>query len=68
MFHADFQVFPRTPLHTQGAGDNWNRSCGLRADTERELDRFTIDRLMTVLNKLGKQVDVRIALRRQSAA
>lgn len=32
------------------------------------LDRFTIDRLMTVLNKLGKQVDVQIALRPQSAA
>lgn len=32
------------------------------------LDRFTIDRLMTVLNKLGKQVDVRIALRPRSAA
>ena len=31
------------------------------------LDRFTIDRLMTVLNKLGKQVDVRIALRPRSA-
>ena len=25
-----------------------------------KLDRFTIDRLMTVLNKLGQQVDVRI--------
>jgi predicted XRE-type DNA-binding protein len=33
-----------------------------------KLDRFTIDRLMTVLNKLGKQVDVRIALRPRSAA
>lgn len=33
-----------------------------------KLDRFTIDRLMTVLNKLGKQVDVQIALRPQSAA
>jgi predicted XRE-type DNA-binding protein len=32
------------------------------------LDRFTIDRLVTVLNKLGKQVDVRIALRPLSAA
>ena len=32
------------------------------------LDRFTIDRLMTVLNKLGKQVDVLIALRPRSAA
>jgi predicted XRE-type DNA-binding protein len=33
-----------------------------------KLDRFAIDRLMTVLNKLGKQVDVRIELRPQSAA
>ena len=33
-----------------------------------KLDRFTIDRLMTVLNKLGKQVDVQIALRPRSAA
>jgi predicted XRE-type DNA-binding protein len=33
-----------------------------------KLDRFTIDRLMTVLNKLGKQVDLRIALRPRSAA
>ena len=28
-----------------------------------KLDRFTIDRLMTVLNKLGQQVEVRIDLR-----
>ena len=27
-----------------------------------QLDRFTIDRLMTVLNKLGQQVDVQIDL------
>jgi predicted XRE-type DNA-binding protein len=33
-----------------------------------KFDRFTIDRLMTVLNKLGKQVDVQIELRPQSAA
>ena len=33
-----------------------------------KLSRFTIDRLMTVLNKLGKQVDVQIELRPQSAA
>jgi predicted XRE-type DNA-binding protein len=26
------------------------------------LDRFTIDRLMTILNKLGHQVDVQIAV------
>jgi predicted XRE-type DNA-binding protein len=28
-----------------------------------KLDRFTIDRLMTVLNKLGRRVDVRIEVR-----
>ncbi len=28
-----------------------------------QLKRFTIDRLMTVLNKLGRQVDVRITVR-----
>ncbi len=28
-----------------------------------KLDRFTIDRRMTVLNKLGRQVDVRIDVR-----
>ena len=28
-----------------------------------QLDRFTIDRLMTVLNKLGQQVDVKIEIR-----
>ncbi|MDA0204129.1 MAG: helix-turn-helix transcriptional regulator [Acidobacteria bacterium] len=33
-----------------------------------KLDRFTIDRLMSVLNKLGKQVDVQIELRPRSAA
>ncbi len=27
-----------------------------------QLNRFTIDRLMTVLNKLGQQVDVRISV------
>ena len=28
-----------------------------------QLSRFTIDRLMTILNKLGQQVDVRIDVR-----
>ena len=28
-----------------------------------KLDRFTIDRLMTILNKLGRQEDVRIDVR-----
>ena len=32
-----------------------------------KLDRFTIDRLMTVLNKLGRQVDVRIDVRPRPA-
>lgn len=33
-----------------------------------KLDRFTIDRLMTVLNKLGQQVDVRIDVHPRPAA
>ena len=33
-----------------------------------QLDRFTIDRLMTVLNKLGRRVDVRIDVRPHAAA
>jgi predicted XRE-type DNA-binding protein len=28
-----------------------------------KLDRFTIDRLMTILNKLGRRVDVRVEVR-----
>ena len=31
-----------------------------RADADVQLGRFTIDRLMTVLNKLGQHVDVQI--------
>jgi predicted XRE-type DNA-binding protein len=30
-----------------------------------KLDRFTIDRLMTILNRLGREVDVRIDVRRR---
>ena len=33
-----------------------------------QLDRFTIDRLMTVLNKLGQHVDVQIHVRPRVAA
>ena len=33
-----------------------------------QLDRFTIDRLMTVLNKLGQQVDVQIDVHPRVAA
>ena len=33
-----------------------------------QLDRFTIDRLMTVLNKLGKHVDVQIDVHPRVAA
>jgi predicted XRE-type DNA-binding protein len=32
-----------------------------------KLDRFTIDRLMTILNKLGRQVDVRIEVHPRTA-
>ena len=33
-----------------------------------QLDRFTIDRLMTVLNKLGQHVDVQIDVRPRATA
>ena len=33
-----------------------------------QLDRFTIDRLMIVLNKLGQHVDVQIDVRPRAAA
>ncbi len=33
-----------------------------------QLSRFTIDRLMTVLNKLGRQVDVQVSLQPRPAA
>ena len=33
-----------------------------------QLDRFTIDRLMTVLNKLGQHVDVQIDVQPRGAA
>ena len=33
-----------------------------------QLSRFTIDRLMTVLNKLGQQVEVRISVHPRAAA
>ena len=33
-----------------------------------QLDRFTIDRLMTVLNRLGQQVDVQIEVHPRVAA
>lgn len=32
-----------------------------------KLDRFTIDRLMTIINRLGHDVDVRIDVRRRRA-
>ncbi len=30
-----------------------------------QLQRFTIDRLMTILNKLGRQVEVRVSVKRR---
>ncbi|GJE72574.1 helix-turn-helix domain-containing protein [Methylorubrum podarium] len=33
-----------------------------------KLDRFTVDRLMTILNRLGQQVDVVVTLRERPAA
>lgn len=34
---------------------------------QANLDRFTVDRLMTILNKLGARIDVRITVRRAPA-
>ena len=31
-----------------------------------DLDRFTVDRLMTIINRLGSQIDVKVTLRPQS--
>ncbi len=33
-----------------------------------KLDRFTVDRLMTILNRLGQQVDVAVTLHDRTAA
>ncbi len=33
-----------------------------------DLERFTVDRLMAILNGLGAQIDVRVRVRRQKAA
>ncbi|ACB79174.1 helix-turn-helix transcriptional regulator [Methylorubrum populi] len=33
-----------------------------------KLDRFTVDRLMSILNRLGQQVDVSVTLRERPAA
>jgi predicted XRE-type DNA-binding protein len=33
-----------------------------------DLDRFTVDRLMAVLNKLGSRIEVRVRVRRERAA
>ncbi len=33
-----------------------------------ELGRFTVDRLMAILNGLGSRIEIRIRVRRQSAA
>jgi predicted XRE-type DNA-binding protein len=33
-----------------------------------DLGRFTVDRLMSVINRLGSRIEVRVRLRRDSAA
>ena len=33
-----------------------------------DLDRFTVDRLMAILNKLGSRVEVKVRVRREKAA
>ncbi len=33
-----------------------------------DLDRFTVDRLMAVLNKLGSRIEVKVRVRREKAA
>ena len=32
-----------------------------------DLERFTVDRLMSILNRLGSRVEVRVSVRRQKA-
>ena len=33
-----------------------------------DLDRFTVDRLMSILNRLGSRIDVKVRVRRERAA
>ena len=33
-----------------------------------DLDRFTVDRLMAILNRLGSRIEVKVRVRRESAA
>ncbi|MEO8592084.1 MAG: helix-turn-helix transcriptional regulator [Candidatus Solibacter sp.] len=33
-----------------------------------DLDRFTVDRLMAILNKLGSRIEVKVRVRREKAA
>lgn len=48
------------------------RTCIAAADFSRirnaDLDRFTADRLMLILNRLGARVEVRVRVRRRPAA
>jgi predicted XRE-type DNA-binding protein len=49
-----------------------NRTGVAAADFSRirnaDLDRFTIDRLMTIINRLGSRVDVKVKVRRTQHA
>ncbi|MXY68641.1 MAG: XRE family transcriptional regulator [Acidobacteriia bacterium] len=53
---------PKDQRRTGVSHADFTRICKVR------LDRFTTDRLMTVLNKLGQQVDVQIDVRRRVVA
>ena len=33
-----------------------------------DLDRFTVDRLMAILNRLGSRIEVKVRVRRERAA
>ena len=62
-------VLDQRKLTVRAAGDKTGIAA---ADFSRirqvKLDRFTIDRLMAVLNKLDRRVDVRVSIRRRRAA
>jgi predicted XRE-type DNA-binding protein len=49
-----------------------NRTGVAAADFSRirnaDLDRFTLDRLMAILNRLGSRIDVKVRVRRDEAA
>jgi hypothetical protein len=46
-----------------------DRHCGgeLLAHPQRDLGRFTVDRLISTINRLGSRVEVRVRVRRMEA-